>query len=625
MKLHCLLILLGVFLFALQFSACSHPPVAPSNPHYGFRPVKAEFNVGDGSRFKFEVFSMRTDEQSRLLIHYGKYDLADGKKLGAFFRISTDGGANLGPERTLPKLPSRRDAFPWANFFFIKGGLAAVCEMDGNLFYTRSDADGASWSEPVQINDEQGPVAIYFSIIERSEDEVYCLWQDRRRGFFLTFFSASHDGGRTWSPNKPVEYDFREGEQTRPQLVEGAGGRLLAFWTDSRDRQTLKDIRCSYSDDGGRHWSPSRKINDDSEHVWQENPAVVARGDKIYVAFEDFREPGDVGDNDWNIYFTASEDNGESWSKNIRLNDVQEGTDNYPELKIDERGNLYCVWRSSRETIFGHPYFTYSRDGGKSWSRAIKVGDGDGLVVRRPAGAPQLFGEKLLCLWLERHPGEDKTFPTWLEPLVGPAPAEAPAPEPEQPAPISYSEGEQLFADDFSDGSAARWQAGTGVWMVTDGAYMGVEPGTKQVHFSSFARLKEPEGYILRGRFKLDPVEHFMANLYFRADPGSGKYYVISHLFRVGACLSLREGDLSRAGLGFEGRALAERRFSFQNNRWYDFTLVVTPEQIDHYVDGRLMLSYKGQLKLPPGIIGIGGDSSAPTYFDDIAVYEIAR
>jgi hypothetical protein len=307
------------------------------------------------------------------------------------------------------------------------------------------------------------------------------------------------------------------------------------------------------------------------------------------------------------------------------LNDVQAGTDNYADVEIDERANLYCVWRSCRETIFGHPYFTHSTDGGKSWSRAIKAGDGDGLLLRRPSGPPLLFGEKLLYPWLEDRPGEDKVFFTWLEPLREPAPAEAPAPEPDRPAPISYSEGERLFADDFSDGSAARWQAGTGVWMVTDGAYMGVEPGTKHVFFSSFAQLKEPDGYILRGRFKLDPVNHRMANLYFRANPGRDRFYVIAQLFRTGVWLGLREQDLPKESFAFGDRVLAERRFPFQNNRWYAFTLVVTPEQIDHYVDDRLMLSYKGQLKLPPGSIGIGGHVSAPTYFDDIAVYKIAR
>src|SRR5262249_3379346 len=155
----------------------------------------------------------------------------------------------------------------------VKGGLAAVGPVGANLFYSRSETDGATWSAPVQINDEQDSVAGFSPLgplVQPSERDVYCLWADRRRGFPLIFFSASHDGGRTWSPNQAVEYDFREGEQTQPRLAAGADGRLLAFWTDARDPRTLKDIRAAYSDDGGQHWSPSQRLNDDAEPVWQD-------------------------------------------------------------------------------------------------------------------------------------------------------------------------------------------------------------------------------------------------------------------------------------------------------------------------------------------------------------------
>jgi len=404
---------------------------------------------------------------------------------------------------------------------------------------------------------------------------------------------------------------------------------LLAFWHDGRDRQTLFDIRGSYSDDGGQHWSASQKINDDQEHVWQIVPEAVARGKEIYVVFSDFREPGEEGGNDWNIYFAASADNGQTWKRNIRLNDVQPGWDDLALLTIDDRGTLYCAWRSSRDSILGEVYFTYSTDSGLSWSHSIKINEGTELLFRQPADLVTIAGGKLLCLWLEKRPGWDEYRLAWLEPQTSDLRPQTsdirpPAPVVERRAPPPISEGETLFADDFSSGSEARWQAPTGAWTVIDGALMGVEPGAS-APFSTFARFKEPESYLWRGRFKLDPVHHQMAYLYFRANSTTHRYYVIGNGFQTGISLSVKEDDSPPLVIGsfaLDGRPLAQRRFPFRNNRWYEFTLAVRPERVDYFVDGRWMLSYEGRLKLPPGAFGIGGFGSAPTYFDDILVTE---
>jgi hypothetical protein len=621
-----LLFLIGGMFLVLSLGVCSRRPVLPSAPVYGFRPVRTEFNLGNTSRFQFKTIAIFSDKQDRLLLAYEKYDRASGKKLGEFFRISTDAGRSFGPERAPPKTPAVEIPLISSQLAFVKGGLVAVGQVGANLFYSRSETDGATWSAPVQINDEQDSVAVFSPPVQPSERDVYCLWADRRRGFPLIFFSASHDGGRTWSPNQAVEYDFREGEQTHPGLVAGADGRLLAFWTDARDRRTLKDIRGAYSDDGGQHWSASQRINDDTEPVWQDTSSVVTRGREIYHTFQDFRERGTEGAYECNVYFTRSTDNGQTWSKNVRVNDIAQGDVGRAGLVMDARGTLYCLWGSARESIFGHVFLAYSTDGGQSWSRAVQVDEGEHMAFRIPARLVALSGNKLLSQWCENRYGEDEYHLTRLEPLTAPPPAEAstPVPRPERSAPPALGEGERLFADDFSDGTDARWQTAAGIWMIVDGSYMGVEPGAR-AFFSSFARFKEPDRYILRGRFKLDPMHHQMAYIYFRANPAERRYYVIGNSFRIGACLSLRTDDAPPVGFGafvLDGHPLAQRRFPFQNNHWYPFALVVTPERVDYYVDGRWMLSYEEPLKLPPGRVGIGGWSSAPTYFDDIAVYE---
>src|SRR2546423_9644496 len=109
-------------LIALALSSCSSRKAHPSALIYGFKPSNAEFNLGDAERFEFRFGHVVSDGQRRLLMTYDKYDRASGKKLGGFFRLSTDAGASFGPEWPLPP-----DAPGELTFFaFTRNGLVAV-------------------------------------------------------------------------------------------------------------------------------------------------------------------------------------------------------------------------------------------------------------------------------------------------------------------------------------------------------------------------------------------------------------------------------------------------------------------------------------------------------------------
>lgn len=609
-------------LFTIFSTACTslRAPLQHVESFHSYKPVRAEFDLGDAEKFRFNIKNAVSDGGERLLIYYEKIELESGENLGAFFRISRDGGASFDAEQTAASLTENK--FGSLDFIFTENGIAAVGAHGRNIFYTRTENGFSNWTEPVQINDEQNSFQNNLSFLQTSSADIFCVWQDTRRGFPLVFFSASHDGGQSWSHNQPIEYDFREGNQTSPQIVSGANDRLLIFWEDWRDRRTLVDIRYSYSDDGGNYWTESRKLNDDEEHVWQVDFSAAANGENIFVAFSDFRESGAGGDNDWNIYFTSSADNGTSWQKNTRLNDVKEGKDNVPQLAVDRNGNLYCFWITRRETIFGQIAFSYSMTGGKTWSPSVAVTDKNFMPQPDFLHLISANEDRLLFSWVKTgYENSEKEYLV-LEKTSSTEIFNKPPDESEQSTPVKFETTEKLFFDDFSDSADTKWETESGLWVPFDGTYMGVDPDGRK-SFSAFARFQEPERYVLRGRFKLDAVSHFMANIYFRADESRRRHYVVGNQFRTGAWLSIKDNDLPNGLNCIGGKPLAEKHFPFQSNRWYEFTLVVTPEQIDYYVDGRLMFSHSEKLIFEAGKIGLGGYSNSPTYFDDIAVYDL--
>lgn len=612
-------LLLGLPLMVPQLFACSSKPVSPAEPLKSFKSVDANFDLGSAFRFDVKNIYSVGDGSDRLAAVYVKLRKLDGKPEGTFFRLSTDAGETFGPERSLP-----------GGLYILPSGLVAIRHEASpgaglNIFFSRSLDGGATWSQRTQINDEQGSFGVGawstgFSLVQSSSNDLYALWTDGRRGFLSLYCSASSDGGRTWSPNQPVEDDFREGDQVSPVLRTTAAGRLIAIWVDFRDRMTLADIRSSYSDDAGRNWSPSKKINDDTAHVWQVAPSAVVTGNQILIAFADFRDGGEEGDNDWNIYFTRSTDNGVSWSRNVRVNDVTPGNDESPGLAIDSEGRTLCVWTSSRRSIFGNVALSYSTDLGESWAPSALLGDSSAVARHHP---PSLMavGKRLLAQWREERFGSPGHQQVWIEASESallPVPAVSYA----ESNKLVYQRGEVIFSDDFSGDGPSRWRTVSGIWMNVHGAYLGVHPTGSW--FVGLAPVGEPESYELRGRFKLDPINHERADLYFRRDSSGRRYYLISNRFRFGCWLGSNEdGTAIAKGLELNGRPLVERRFPFQNNRWYDFTLVVTPDRVDYLVDGRLMLSSVSGLRLAPGSFGIGGRGAAPTSFDDIVVTEI--
>ena len=68
---------------------------------------------------------------------------------------------------------------------------------------------------------------------------------------------------------------------------------------------------------------------------------MVVFGNTILVVFQDFREKGADADRDWNVYYSRSLDNGETWEPNKRLNDVKKGRQETPRLGVDKAGNIF--------------------------------------------------------------------------------------------------------------------------------------------------------------------------------------------------------------------------------------------------------------------------------------------
>lgn len=147
------------------------------------------------------------------------------------------------------------------------------------------------------------------------------------------FLSKSTDQGKTWTVTQiaPWSYNHKAGAPGPNASLQlawspkgGSEGTLhvVAEGNDQIDVANLSHIWYWQSTDGGRTWSAPKVIDDSdkSQMVGQYMPDIsVAPNGRVDVTWWDTRETPLPSTQTNDVYYTSSFDNGETWSKNIRV------------------------------------------------------------------------------------------------------------------------------------------------------------------------------------------------------------------------------------------------------------------------------------------------------------------
>ncbi len=218
--------------------------------------------------------------------------------------------ANQGASWTQPDqaggLPVAGDVYvPWVDFAANGTAYMGAVGSGGHIVVLHSQ-DGLRWSQPTLVGNYTDPVNALMNgfsslngsafrvsgfpslSVDRSSGpfggSIYVTWMDAKSGSGRTMLTASHDGGRTWTPvawihDIAADDGSQRGDQFMPDVSAGPDGTVDLAWQDRRvdPNNHLFDTFYAFSLDGGRTFSSPLRVSNsssDEQYSHHQNGAI---------------------------------------------------------------------------------------------------------------------------------------------------------------------------------------------------------------------------------------------------------------------------------------------------------------------------------------------------------------
>jgi len=236
-------------------------------------------------------------------VHVVWYDSRDGN-YEIYYKCSTDGGSNFGPDTRLTFNPN----FSCSPSIAVQNSFDHVVwhdKRDGNweVYYIRSTDGGVSWGQETRLT--YNPDTSQFASVAVTGSNVHVVWHENRSWVWEIYYKRSTDFGTTWGSDTCLS---NSPEFAKFPSMATSGSVIHLVWYDMR----LSDYEIYYSrsTDGGRSFGPVMRLTNATGY--SSNPSIAASGSIVHVAWQDERNGGQ-------IFYKRSTDEGENFSPDTCL------------------------------------------------------------------------------------------------------------------------------------------------------------------------------------------------------------------------------------------------------------------------------------------------------------------
>ncbi|MEC8446901.1 MAG: exo-alpha-sialidase [Candidatus Thermoplasmatota archaeon] len=359
---------------------------------------------------------------NNIYVSWEQYD-SDASIYKTEFSRSTNGGESYGTPETL----SGSNSVSEISLTSVSNNLVVSwIESNDNgesIVKARNSANsGSSFSTENIVGNADGATILFVESTNDGNSNFFISWlrigNDQPRKIEC---ARSPNSGSTW--NTPVNVDGVDNDDDNEfrasPVISANDDRILVVWSETNSGSGAsedQDIVYSLSSNDGSTWSDFEDI---SEHYYESDsglPSLASSGDYIYLVYMDNGDydqdnnpnGNDAANRDGDIFFTKSDDEGESWDSLTVLSLFDEdeeneldGTSYLLQQRVDVAANenyVHVAWIDYDSYNGGYDiYYIKSNNNGNTWSEPSIVG-----TASSPGGTTiQSSGSNVVIAWVD--------------------------------------------------------------------------------------------------------------------------------------------------------------------------------------------------------------------------------
>ncbi|MFX0169524.1 MAG: sialidase family protein [Candidatus Hodarchaeota archaeon] len=316
----------------------------------------------------------------RILIGWKEANTATGPGLRVGFCYTNDEGQSFSPNILMePLAVGGHQSDPWLVSDHLDNAYFAFLEYNfgEGMGVAKSIDGGVTWQSPTQASDTEGYLDDKETVCVDGAGNIYMMWDH----FYTSdnahlVFTKSTNGGASFQATQVLgEWEDRGGI---PYITCTPNGTLYASTWDSFP-SAPDAIYITKSTDYGTSWSSPHQVN-----IWgYEDIALITvcatdSNHDVYICFA----AGTSTNRE--VYVTKSTDGGTSWSTPVQVNEETNGMQRMVEMYIDDDDTIHVAWLDAQNNEWDI-YYSYSDDGGVSFSSNVRItSEGFPLSFSRP-------------------------------------------------------------------------------------------------------------------------------------------------------------------------------------------------------------------------------------------------